>query len=70
MSWQPIETAPRDDTEFLGGRFVQGEEPSYRVVYYFIDDRDPDFPWVVSDGDGAHHKDFLTHWMPLPPPPA
>jgi hypothetical protein len=40
------------------------------VVYY----NDTDLgtkkhPWVFVDGTNAYHKDFPTHWMPLPKPP-
>lgn len=59
MNWQPIETAPKDDTEFLGwnGASIEktwrgwhdGEKPVYVYADYWS--------WLP------------THWMPLPSPP-
>lgn len=67
--WRPIETAPKDGREFLA---VNKNKPAvtYRVVYF--DEEAPDaLCWHVEDaGNGFnHHRDFFTHWMPLPPPP-
>lgn len=59
--WQPIETAPKDETPILGfitekwieGIFWNGEEWSY-----------------LSDGDITPvGRNQPTHWMPLPAPP-
>ena len=81
MSWQPIETAPRDGTKFIGFG-----KPAYRM---------PDGAYQTywsSFGEGSIARlDFKagngpeggfwyeetnrintwrpTHWMPLPPPP-
>lgn len=59
MTWQPIETAPRDGTICLVA------EPSGFVHlaqwcadgYWRYRVTDPDLQWKP------------THWMPLPPPP-
>ncbi|WP_373318459.1 DUF551 domain-containing protein [Laribacter hongkongensis] len=71
MEWQPIETAPKDGTEFdawskFGGRVPNvfwGNPTSSRTtskcfcVY--------EYEWhVVPVLDNT-----LTHWMPLPAPP-
>lgn len=68
--WQPIKTAPKDGREFLA---VNKDKPSvtYRVVYFDEDVRDALYCWHVEDaGKGFnHHRDFFTHWMPLPDPP-
>lgn len=62
--WQPIETAPRDGTEFLCGWF-------YRDRFLW------DVGKVRRLGNGLHvfsrarstHTIYPSHWMPLPPPP-
>lgn len=75
MSWQPIETAPRDGTPILawaymhddGGplyadrRSFMGEMPDYCVLFW----RDGIgwVDWVSGSMDGP------THWQPLPEPP-
>lgn len=56
----PIETAPKDETEtailICNGRYAR----QMRVAYW--------------DNDAArgfnHHKDWPTHWMPLPAEPS
>lgn len=59
MTWQPIETAPRNGTRFLAcnregqiiiGRFVN------RIAF-------------AADSWGGVRDTEPTHWMPLPPPP-
>lgn len=60
--WQPIETAPKDGTQFLGW-----DQGYFIVVYWEIDDDvEEDQCWRISySGDLM----FPTHWMPLPEPP-
>jgi hypothetical protein len=62
MSWQPIETAPRDGTEIL----------TVRSNGYIQNAKWYDNPFgrkdtVIDDADGKWWP--VTHWMPLPPPP-
>lgn len=69
--WQPIETAPRDETTILVGNF---RDPSWsflqHVVYWNETDLGtPDHPWCINDTEEGLHKDYPTHWMPLPEPP-
>lgn len=73
MTWQPIETAPRDGTEVLV--WCSRNNEMYVCVYYkkADDDKAPS-PWLyaVSDyyqTDPYHVVSNPTHWMPLPPPP-
>lgn len=68
--WQPIDGAPKDERGILAGRFGKEGVGSWRVVW-FDPEANPDFPWHVEDaGEGFnHHRDFFTHWMPLPAPP-
>jgi len=57
--WQPIETAPTDETEILG----VDRHKCYRVVWvWWWEDGKP----VWFDGDCQMDP---THWMPLPEPP-
>lgn len=66
MEWQPIETAPRDGTEFLCFK----RSIKTIVVCTWLDEDHPD-----CDGDAPHvtwdHSPLFdaTHWAPLPPPP-
>jgi hypothetical protein len=80
VSWQPIETAPKDGTSILtvGLNFgVEGRGQHFAVVEWCQDTRTidqltqeggTDFSgWYDSEDDEPLL--FLTHWMPLPPPP-
>ncbi len=66
--WQPIETAPKDETSILvcDARVID----SQKVVYW--DDNPEKLPWgwCVDDASIAYHQDAFTHWMPLPAQPA
>jgi hypothetical protein len=62
--WQPIETAPKDGTVFLG-YWKKNGSLGVRVVY------------AVRTDTGFYWNDYstqemllLTHWMPLPSPPS
>jgi hypothetical protein len=62
--WQPIETAPRDETYILG--YADGE---MTVVHWR--DYDGEGCWQLAVS-GLHADDgewWPTHWMPLPKPP-
>ena len=63
--WQPIETAPKDGTVFLGYKLGQFRE-CYKVP------RDDCDMWCfggVSGADDLFPNIKPTHWMPLPTPP-
>mgnify|MGYP002507805316 CR=1 FL=1 len=73
--WQPIETAPKDETKIYGTRilafFPLEEESDYssqiviiRWSYYKR--------WELAEYSGELDHEFYsqpTHWMPLPNPP-
>jgi len=59
MTWQPIETAPKDGTLVL----VCVNSQNFEKPFVYIRGWYPSFGW---DGDGAEK---VTHWMPLPEPP-
>lgn len=62
--WQPIETAPKNETHFLAYWPPSEVDPylkQYHVCHYAHGVIWPS--WITDD-------DMPTHWMPLPPPPA
>ena len=70
MSWQPIETAPKDGTEvllyFSDGRILIGD---YVVTEQL---RHGKTAWKNEGWRtffGLVHDNKPTHWMPLPEPP-
>lgn len=64
MTWQPIETAPKDGTEVLGWLSRSIDEQPYVETMWYV----PDAEVWVGDYDGC--RVLPTHWMPLPEPPA
>jgi len=72
-TWQPIETAPRDGTSILviqAGEFKPGVPYESTVVAWSsVDDFEG---WLSCEDCGpVNPRDWaLTHWMPLPEPPA
>ena len=70
--WQPIETAPKDETEIM--LFEQAASgPMYRVGYWEadgtpLDDGGVGEGWSLAD-EGYIGCIEPTHWMPLPNPP-
>lgn len=64
-AWQPIETAPRDGTNILiCGTGSDG---------YYVSDVKWDGEWMLFDAnadDWTEPTFNVTHWMPLPHPPA
>jgi hypothetical protein len=69
--WQPIETAPKDCSAFIG--WQEGWSTGYEVHWvdrihggdggFYIANNDPTDSW----GPGEL---TLTHWQPLPLPPS
>ena len=58
--WQPIETAPKDEAVFLAWR----KHATHPLMVRY----EPSYDWFANyDGE---HVYALTHWMPLPKPPA
>lgn len=70
LTWQPIETAPKDGTPVLLYRECAGW--SVRGWGYWVDVKGID-GWVshgFGDPPGNLGLGHPTHWMPLPEPPA
>ena len=73
VNWQPIETAPRDGEMILvferlssAGTDPQGH--NYAVAYW-CDDKWTSPDEIPNKGSALDFYE-LTHWMPLPEPPA
>lgn len=66
--WQPIETAPKDGTPVLLGRFAPGCLLDGRVSVDKWSLPEDGRGWI---GFGKFNPEYwpATHWMPLPPPP-
>lgn len=61
--WQPIETAPKD-----GSYIMILFDDQHRVVRW-VEPKPSMVPWQWAERDqlrGSLHRDFVTHWMPLP----
>lgn len=68
MTWQPIESAPRDGTDILVYRPRAHEHGDAAITVAKTTDRPRPSPHGIQHyTDRAHHP---THWMPLPAPPA
>lgn len=64
--WKPIESAPRDGACIL----IAGswdDEPFMMSASYTT--KHPVFCWQPGMDASAINGRFVTHWMPLPPPP-
>lgn len=73
-TWQPIETAPKDGTAFLG--YLPADR--FPAVCLWQAYEPADAAEIGADGYWAFGEDLIgdveghaevTHWMPLPPPP-
>ena len=66
MNWQPIETAPKDGTQFVGGCWQELYGWTWNKCRFYDEDKHGiREPYVVMDGGG-----LPTHWISLPPPPS
>ena len=70
MDWQPIETAPKDGTWFLGWRNGYYEQDRVQVFRWHEATLPQDSGWMNAPDNHEHGFDYEpTHWMPLPEPP-
>ena len=79
--WQPIETAPKDGTQFMAYQADDGRGHSFFAVARML--REEWHAYEPIDGTDTyrrekksrlvmvpdHHWFKPTHWMPLPAPP-
>ncbi len=64
--WQPIETAPKDGTEILIGRFDEDGSEWYATAEWWV--RSWAFMWAKNIDHPVLIDFEPTHWRPLPPP--
>lgn len=69
MTWQPIETAPKDGTSVIlaavrDGKYVVGEGLWEGDAWWWANE------WGDYNTDQIEMYRQVTHWMPLPDPPA
>jgi hypothetical protein len=80
MTWQPIETAPKDETiilaNFAEACLLTGAPHVWTATYvtkWSDMNGDPacDVPpeWCECSHAAMNHNGTPTHWMPLPEPP-
>lgn len=69
--WQAIDTAPRDGTRVLIGRFT-GNPKADKEGFCQVDWFRTDYAKNGFTGFGKFNERYwpATHWMPLPPPPS
>jgi hypothetical protein len=58
MEWQPMGTAPKDETEILGW----GQKIGYRAIRFWGG------RWELVGGSWLRDE-YIEAWMPLPDPP-
>lgn len=71
-NWQPIETAPKDGTEFLAFARGQFGEPFWGVAMWVEADPDmnPHIPKEELNFYSWRYRIRPAFWQPLPEPPA
>ena len=80
MTWQPIETAPKDGAWALltGGRIDYGwdghDKPRVVAAQWTdcLNGGTTDWHWQFAWYDGGYYGEYIdpTYWMPLPEPSA
>lgn len=70
MSWQPIETAPRDGTAIIAWLRLNVERPELGWVGLVRYKEHPSgAAWTSMDDQYSCDLSIATHWMPLPEAP-
>lgn len=74
QDWQPIETAPKDETaiDLWSSRGFRLPKCAWDVVEYAPTPHEPDvYGWTSVDGHGSVERAGpFTHWRPLPASPS
>jgi hypothetical protein len=68
MGWQPIETAPKEKSQFLVTHWEPGDGWAHTIELvcgpFLADGR------ILNQNSGNYSRAGVwTHWLPLPPPP-
>lgn len=75
MTWQPIDTAPKDGTIVLvyglwAGEIGGKDKTPGRYIANWVPSSDyQGYHWLVDGTDAYAAWVKATHWMPLPEPP-
>lgn len=70
MSWQTMETAPKNMTKVLGWDGYEVEIIWYVPAHHSLDWRDDDRGTWVRVGESTNDGDWMpSHWQLLPAPP-
>jgi hypothetical protein len=74
--WQPIDTAPKDGSEFLAyDTRTRKMDVCYSYVFnansqlWFVRAVQSDSEYGPDPEDFGYDSDDITHWRPLPDPP-
>ena len=71
MMWQPIETAPKDETPVITNVMLDGAYMPMKHISWTQDDGDYSM-WVWSDdllSDAMPDPEQPNFWFDIPPPP-
>ncbi len=74
MTWQPIETAPKDGTQIMASNgiwiwLVTWDEKEHQDVWAGWRYESGINPNGENYNSGLNSEGILTHWQPLPQPP-
>lgn len=74
ITWQPIETAPKDGTRFLGYRPISEGEWEYEAfaIWWWYENPRVKRSWFTCTDEADAYEvenEPPSHWMPLPEPP-
>ena len=68
MDWQPIETAPQDES-ILAALLVRNRRTRHEWWEMHLVVIDSDTAEISAETDAGWSAGDYTHWMPLPSPP-
>ena len=76
MTWQPIETAPKDNTAVIIAVPTEHKDGFIVGEAYFNPEQGGDWWWAGTSSGDYYAGPIIemnfwnpTHWQPLPPPP-
>jgi hypothetical protein len=69
MEWQPIETAPKDETHHVRGLFVHNNKTKRSYWESIAGHLDEDGEFVDHDGNSPWRADDYEYWHALAEPP-